>query len=426
MCIRDRYKGLWLNDFPHGRGEFRGNNGERYAGDYEQGARQGAGTFVGSDGSSYSGEWHDDKPHGFGELKTRRGTLFTGSLAMGRQQGYGRQADALGNSYEGTWHAGKYHGFGELKRADGSRYQGEWHLGMRQGTGKEFYAAGGSHDGEWEGNQCQGPGTRITSSGVTISGLFLGESVTTGLLRLSSGAEYAGRLFRKRGTEVVPQLLAWVGERAEQGDAQAQFLMGTFYANFVQPTPDPVEAGRWYQGAARTYPEAAYRLGQLLLDAEPQRAITYLQQAAKANSSNAHLRLGQLFHLGQVVGANATRAKEHFAAALDLGSLPARNSLAWLLATSQEGHVRDPAQAIELIRDTANASENWEYLDTLAAAYAANQQFTEAVATQSRAIANLPREFSAQEYAEQKQALQGRLTLYEQGTAYIEVLEFAD
>ena len=39
--------------------------------------------------------------------------------------------------------------------------------------------------------------------------------------------------------------------RAERGDAEAQFLMGTFFVTGRQGIePDPVQAGRWFEAAA--------------------------------------------------------------------------------------------------------------------------------------------------------------------------------
>jgi len=64
------------------------------------------------------------------------------------------------------------------------------------------------------------------------------------------------------------------------------------------------------------------------------------------------------------------------------------NKLAWVLATSPESAVRDPARALTLATDLARKLNfaNAQSLDTLAAAQAANGNFGEAQATADRAI----------------------------------------
>jgi cytochrome c-type biogenesis protein CcmH/NrfG len=63
-------------------------------------------------------------------------------------------------------------------------------------------------------------------------------------------------------------------------------------------------------------------------------------------------------------------------------------SLAWILATSPESEVRQPAEAVRLAeRAAALATENdVRVLDTLAAAYAARGDFDRAAATAERAL----------------------------------------
>jgi tetratricopeptide (TPR) repeat protein len=67
----------------------------------------------------------------------------------------------------------------------------------------------------------------------------------------------------------------------------------------------------------------------------------------------------------------------------------AHNNLAWLLATSEDEHLRDPQQALEHARRAVELSQ-WKeatYIDTLAEALYANRSFGEAVKVQTRALA---------------------------------------
>jgi len=92
------------------------------------------------------------------------------------------------------------------------------------------------------------------------------------------------------------------------------------------------------------------------------------------------------------------------------------NSLAWHLATAPDVNLRDPAEAVRLAeiacQDGATTAPGW--LDTLAAAYAANGRFDDAVRTAEEALA------AARAAKDEKlaTAVAARLELYRQGKAY--------
>ncbi len=85
--------------------------------------------------------------------------------------------------------------------------------------------------------------------------------------------------------------------------------------------------------------------------------------------------------------AGAIRAYEH---ALELRAdwAAANNELAWLMATTTDDTVRDPNRAVQLAEAACAASFRQEasLLDTLAAAYAADGRFAEAMAVAREAI----------------------------------------
>ena len=96
------------------------------------------------------------------------------------------------------------------------------------------------------------------------------------------------------------------------------------------------------------------------------------------------------------------------------------NNLAWLLATTPHPAIRDPQRALELAtraaKITAGAGGEPRVLDTLAAAYAACGQFSQAVEVGKVAIVKaravrFPLRFVSM--------LETRLKLYQSGSAYL-------
>ncbi len=96
--------------------------------------------------------------------------------------------------------------------------------------------------------------------------------------------------------------------------------------------------------------------------------------------------------------------------------VPAANNLAWLLATSADPAVRDPAESIRIAQQALRAAggSHPNVLDTLAAGYAAAGRFEEAVQTAERAAA-LARERGAQDLERQ---IHQHLERYRAGEAY--------
>jgi tetratricopeptide (TPR) repeat protein len=93
---------------------------------------------------------------------------------------------------------------------------------------------------------------------------------------------------------------------------------------------------------------------------------------------------------------------------------PAYIGAAWLMATCGDSRYREPVKSLQAAEKAIefDGDKDYRYLDTLAAAQAANGKFEEAAATQQKAIAAAPQA--------QRERQQKRLELYKAGKPYYE------
>ena len=95
----------------------------------------------------------------------------------------------------------------------------------------------------------------------------------------------------------------------------------------------------------------------------------------------------------------------------------AYNSLAWIQATCPEERYRDGKQAVVNAKRACELANerNWDYIETLAAAYAESSDFEKAIEWQTKAIELEPEK--------EDERLRSRLELYKQGKPYHEKLK---
>jgi tetratricopeptide (TPR) repeat protein len=98
--------------------------------------------------------------------------------------------------------------------------------------------------------------------------------------------------------------------------------------------------------------------------------------------------------------------------------LQAANNLAWIYATSLDQGIRNAEESLRLALQVCRATENQKsaYLDTLAAAYAANGQFTQAISAARQAI-DVAEKANQEDMAEK---IRQRLKAYQQNKPYQE------
>ena len=148
------------------------------------------------------------------------------------------------------------------------------------------------------------------------------------------------------------------------------------FTTAIELIPGDVEAYN-YRGVARTY-QGDY--DGAIADYSAALQIKPAYAEALNNRGFAWVRKG-----------NLTRALADFSRAIEIkpGLLDAYNSKAWILATSSRPGYRNGKEAVALAQKAVEINAGIDSLDTLAAAYAANGQFEEAVATQKQVVHKL-------------------------------------
>jgi tetratricopeptide (TPR) repeat protein len=128
---------------------------------------------------------------------------------------------------------------------------------------------------------------------------------------------------------------------------------------------------------------------------ENHKAIADLNHAIKLDPHDALAFARRGFAYGALGNYAQARADFEQAIRLDGNNPVGYGALAWLLATAPEPQFRNGAQAIANAEDATKlpgGEQSW-ILAALAAAYAENGQFEQAVQTQDRAIAGTPSQY---------------------------------
>jgi len=168
------------------------------------------------------------------------------------------------------------------------------------------------------------------------------------------------------------------------------------------------------------YAEARCNRGLILARrGEYELARVEFEAAIRGNSAlvDAHFYLG----VCQAQRGDAEGAIAAYRRVLELrpDSAPARNNLAWLLATHPDDRIRDGNAAVELCESLTEDVKSTSYAayDTLAAALAAAGRFPDAVEAMQRAIDLASDAVSKPILA----GMQERLRLYEAGQAFLDL-----
>jgi len=176
--------------------------------------------------------------------------------------------------------------------------------------------------------------------------------------------------------------------RMRPTDPDAQVSLGN--ALFQKGRVD--EAIAHYQAAITAHPDhflARYSLGHALLEkGELDGAIEICRSALLLRPSDVDCQTTLAIALEEK--GNPLEAIQHYEKALQLAptSIPTLTNLAWLLATSPDASLRNGPKALELAKqvDRLAGGTNTLVLRTLAAAYAENGEFANAIRTARSAM----------------------------------------
>ncbi len=192
----DRYQGRFTADRPDGQGKYQFANGDAYEGDVQAGVINGRGSYTSRNGDVFEGSFLAGKPHGMGVYRFASGDRYEGEMQGGTMQGKGRYVAKNGDRVEGPFAAGRPQGKGTYYFSNGDRYEGDIQAGALTGQGAYFYSSGMKYEGETRLGQPQGKGTFWFLDGTRFEGDF-----ENGLARAK------GEIVKQDGSRVPAEIL---------------------------------------------------------------------------------------------------------------------------------------------------------------------------------------------------------------------------
>ena len=237
-------------------------------------------------------------------------------------------------------------------------------------------------------------GAMVTLGGLYSAGMF-------GAEKRARGEELIGQA---AALDNVAALLA-LARRHAYGDAEVQ---------------DPALAERYFLRAAERDEDAKVLYARYLLFEERgfnDQAWRWLRDMADAKNADAMVLIGYLYAKGLHVNQRVRRAKSWLKNAVKAAPNNAHvvNEVAWTLTVSPLDGLRDARYALKIMERVMRDEDNFArqvpaYLDTWAAAYAANGNFERAIALQEEAI-----EQAARRNTEELDVLQEHLEAFRAG-----------
>ncbi len=201
------------------------------------------------------------------------------------------------------------------------------------------------------------------------------------------------------GEDNVESGVALLKQAAALGNFDALLWLGHFHSDGTHvEQSDDLAAENFRRGAEAGDRRARLSYARFLLnrvDTRPfdPKARQWLIEEADADDPESMILLGNLSARGVGVSQSFRKALAYFRSAVDSSPDDANivNEVAWTLTVSHFDKLRRPRYALEqmerIMDEDAEARRNPAYLDTWAAAHAANGNFARAVVVQREAIA---------------------------------------
>ena len=197
----DKYIGEWKNQKKTGQGKYLWANGDEYSGDFLDNEFHGQGTFIWTNGNRYIGELKNDNRTGQGTYIWKDGAKYTGDFLNGERTGKGTMLYSDGGRYNGDFLKGDRHGEGTLVWSNGTKYDGEFKQNKKDGEGIQIWVNGDKYFGEFHQNKMSGEGTWISGEDNSMMvGKFESSDLIDGVVILPNGLKL--RTFKKDGKVV--------------------------------------------------------------------------------------------------------------------------------------------------------------------------------------------------------------------------------
>jgi uncharacterized caspase-like protein len=178
----------------HGQGEYVAKS-FRYTGEFNDGIKQGRGTYVWENGNKYEGPFADDRPNGLGKYYFANGDRYEGEVKNGVLTGRGIYVTKDGDTLEGTFADARMHGVGTYRFATGDRYEGEVVNGRIQGKGRYYTKGGDRIEAGFVDGKPTGKGVYFFANGDRYEGEMQGSELTgQGAYFYASGLKYEGQM----------------------------------------------------------------------------------------------------------------------------------------------------------------------------------------------------------------------------------------
>lgn len=178
---------------------------------------------------------------------------------------------------------------------------------------------------------------------------------------------------------------------ADDGDSASQYFLGMIYLRQGQR-----QEGRELieRSAEAGFQKAIFHstvwtfLSKDVDYATAKKAIQQMQEYAEAGDDVAQFWMGNVFLFGYMEQKRSpNEATYWYQLSVEQGNHRSMNNLAWIKALARDSDLFDPNGAIALAKKAVKKHpKSHGYLDTLAAAYAANNDFNAAITTQEQAL----------------------------------------